>query len=105
MEQTMFDAIMKMKATGEINALVCQTREQKFLWKTRLSFFTLSSTGELLWNGLKVPTTEELTLVLWPFHETEKKHVLDEKVLRKVLSDKGYALPTFIGGLERAVKV
>ena len=68
MEQTLYNAIVDMKANGKINALVCQTRKEKIMWKNRLSLFTLNSTGELLWNGRKVPTTEELTLVLWPFH-------------------------------------
>ena len=104
MERTLYNAISEMKRNNEVNKLVCQTKGQKDLWGKRLKRFTLNEMGALCWNGQRVPTVEELTTILWPFHETEKRHIQDEESLRKVLSDKGYVLPTFIGGLERAVK-
>ena len=61
----------------------------------RLKRFTVNDVGVLFWKGQKVLTIEELTIVLWPCHKTEKKHIQDEGFLRKVLSDKGYAFAVF----------
>ena len=104
MENTLYRAICEMKKNNEVDKLVCQTKGQKDVWVKRLRRFTVNGMGVLFWNGQKVPTLEELTTVLWPRHANEKKHIQDEGFLRKVLSNKGYVLPSFIGGLERAVK-
>ena len=81
-----------------------QSSEKK-KWSKRLEHFTLQDEGSLMFNGMKVPTMEESDKVLALIHYVhEKKHCIDVKVLRKVLSDHGFGLLPFLGGLERACK-
>ena len=56
-------------------------------------------------NNFKVPTTEQLTAVLNPVHLKDEKQTRDVQTLQKQLTDKGFVLPAFLGGIERAVKV
>ena len=58
-----------------------------------------------MFNDMKVPVMEESDKVSAFIHYVhDKKHCIDVKVLRKALSDHGFGLPPFLGGLERACK-
>ena len=71
----------------------------------RLEHFTLQDEETLMFNNRKVPTMEEVDQVLAPIRYVDnKKHCIDVKVRRKALSDHGFVLPPFLGGLERACK-
>ena len=81
-----------------------QASERK-KWSKRLEHFTLQDEGTLMFNDRKVPTMDDLAKVLAPIHYVDdRKHCVDVKVLRKALSDHGFLLPPFLGGLERACK-
>ena len=72
-------------------------------WNKRMENFTVQENGELKWNGATVPTTKRVECVLQPEHyRLGDKHCRDVRVLRKALRDKRFALPPFLGGLERA---
>ena len=81
-----------------------QSSEKK-KWTKRLEHFTLQDESTLMFNNRKVPTMEEVDQVLTPIHYVDdKKLCIDVKVLRKALSDHGFVLPHFLGGLKRACK-
>ena len=100
----MYQAISKMKATGQLDDLSAKTYALRRVWKKRLENFSMKK-DVLFWNGRKVPTLEEMYLQLEPVHKVGERHIRDFKLLRKTLADAGYGLPSFMGGLERAVKV
>ena len=104
MERLMFEAIGRMKKSGRLDDVVSKTYAMRRLWTKRLQNFTLKQ-DELFWNGLKVTTLEEMYEKLEPVHKVGGKHIRDYKLLRKTIADAGYGLPSFMGGLERAVKV
>ena len=85
--------------------MVAQSEKGKRLWMERLRPFSIREDGGLLWNNFKVPTMEQLTAVLNPVHLKDEKHTRDVQTLQKQLTDKGFVLPAFLGGIERAVKV
>ena len=68
MEQTMFDAIMEMKATEKFDETILRTKALRDTWGKRLKFFTIDGNG-LLWNGQKVPTIPDMYTVLEPVHK------------------------------------
>ena len=104
MEALMYQAISKMKATGQLDNLSAKTYSLRKVWKKRLGNFSMKK-DVLFWNDLNVPTLEEKYLQLEPVHKVGEKHIRDYKLLRKTIADAGYGLPSFMGGLERAVKV
>ena len=67
-----------------------------------MSRCNIDETGALLWNGSKVLTKDKMEEILGLVHYKRDKHVRDVRFLRKTLSDKGYVLPSFLGGLQRA---
>ena len=99
----MYEAICRMKKTGVLDPVICQSQAQKILWEKRLKHFSLRDDEGLMWQGLKVPTISQMWAVLNPIHLEKEKHMKGVNILRKALSDKGFVLPPFIGGLERAV--
>ena len=101
----MYKAIIEMKRHQRVDILVAQSEKGKRLWMERLRPFSIREDGGLLWNNFKVPTMEQLTAVLNPVHLKDKKHTRDVQTLQKQLTDKGFVLPAFLGGIERAVKV
>ena len=105
MEPLMYAAIKEMVKNQRIDTLVSNPVEKRKRWRERINCFGLREDGELTWNGYRVPTTELVMKVLLGEHVTEKGHIRDVATLRKYLVDKGFVLPPFIGGLERAVNV
>ena len=100
MEPLMYAAILKMVKSGEKDELL--TEKENLIWRARIKEYSVRADGGLLWNGHKVPTLEQIEQVLQPVHITSKGHVRDRKVLQKELSDRGFALPRYEGGLKRA---
>ena len=100
MEPLMYAAIIKMVKSGEVDEIL--TEKEKLTWKARILEYSVRADGGLLWNGLKVPTLEQIEQVLQPVHFSGKRHLKDKRVLRKKLSDLGFVLPKYLGGLERA---
>ena len=76
--------------------------KEKLIWKARFVEYTVRSDGRLFRNGLKKSTLEQLEQVLQPLHFSGKVHQKDKKMLRKELSNRGFTLPKYLGGLERA---
>ena len=71
--------------------------------KKRIKNFTVWGDGELEWKGSILPISKQLEDGLQPEHyRIGGKHCKNDRVLRKVLSDKGLYLSPFLGGLERA---
>ena len=102
MEPHMYNAVCRMVATKCCRESILSKQEQR-QWYERLKQFSVREDGGLLWKGLKVPTLEQLENVLQPIHyKNEKWHCRDMQVLRGALMDRGFALPVFLGGLERA---
>ena len=101
----MYKAIIDMKRHQRVDILVAQNEKGKRLWMEILRPFSIRDDGGLLWNNFKVPTMEQLTAVLNPVHLMDEKHTQDVQTLQKHLTDKGFVLPVFLGGIERAVKV
>ena len=104
MEQTMFDAIMEMKATEKFDETILRTKALRDTWGKRLKFFTIDGNG-LLWNGQKVPTIPDMYTVLEPVHKRKEKHARGIKLLRQALLEAGYVLPPFTGGCDRAINM
>ena len=103
MEPSLYEAIIRMKSSGSVDAIITDKKERD-LWRKRLCAFTIRKDGSLMWSNVKVPTIEELYTVLNPLHMNETgKHLQEVASLRKGLSDAGFALPPFVGGLERAI--
>ena len=100
MEPLMYAAITKMVKDGEVDDIL--NEKEKLIWRARIVEYTVRSDGASLWNGLKIPTLEQLEQVLQPLHFSGKVHRKDKKMLRKELSDRGFALRNYFGGLERA---
>ena len=104
MEATLFNAIHEMKRSGKLHPLVSESENEKEMWRKRLKQFTVTESGTMLWNGLHVPTIEELWATLQQIHIRAGKHMRDEKILREALSKGGFGLPIFLGGIQRAVQ-
>ena len=103
MERLMYAAFVQVLGGKLWEESGLQSSKKK--WTRRLEHFTLQDEETLLFNNRKVPTIEEVDQVLVPIHYVDdKKHYIDVKVLRKALSDHGFVLPPFLGGLERACK-
>ena len=105
METAMYEAICNVKRVGALHPLMSQSKTQRETWEKRLMHFTLREDGGLMWCGLKVPTVPQMLTVLNPIHLEKEIHRRDVDMLRKALSDKGFVLPPFTGGLKRAVEV
>ena len=101
----MYKTIIEMKRRQRVDILVAQSEDIKRPWMDRLRLFSIRDDGELLWNNFKVPTMEQLTAVLNPVHLKDEKHTRDVQTLQKQLTDKGFVLPAFLGGIERAVEL
>ena len=101
----MYEAICNVKKSGALHPLMYQSKTQKETWEKRLIHFTIREDGGLMWCGLKVPTVAQMLAVLNPIHLEKVIHRKDVDMLRKALSDKGFALPPFSGGLKKAVEV
>ena len=95
----MYAAIVKMVTKTEMDDIL--TEKEKLMWKARLKEFTVRADGGLMWNGLKVPTPNQVEQVLQPLHFSGRTHMRDKKVLQKELSNRGFALPKYVGGLKR----
>ena len=54
----MYNAIVNMKREGRVDEIVVREQKQE-IWVKRLKRFSLES-GDLLWNGQRVPTHDEL---------------------------------------------
>ena len=104
MEANLYNAIYEMKRSGKLHPLVSENESEKQMWKRRLKQFTVTESGTMLWNGLRVPTIEELWATLQPVHIKAGKHMRDEIVLRGALSKGSFGLPKFLGGIQRAVQ-
>ena len=97
---------IKVKVRNQrIDTLVSNPVEKQKRLRERIKKFALKEDGEKTWNGYRVPTTELVMKVLLAEHVSKKGHIRDVATLRKYLVDKGFVLPPFIGGLERAVNV
>ena len=104
MEPLMYAAFVQVLGGKLWEESGVQSSEKK-KWTRRQEHFTLQDENTLMFNNRKVPTMEEVDQVLAPIHYVDdKKHCIDVKVLRKALSDHGFVLPPFLGGLERACK-
>ena len=101
MEPLMYAAIIKMIKSQEIDEILTEGIDEILTWKARFLENSVRANGGLLWNGLKVPTLE-VEQVLQLVHFSGKVHLKDKRVLRKKLSDLGFVLPEYLGGLERA---
>ena len=102
MEPHLYEALRQMVPAKKCDAdfLSLQEKEQ---WQKRLNLFTMRDDGGLLWKGFKVPTMEQLETILQPVHyKNPEWHCRDVRVLRKTLSDCGFVLPVWLGGLTRA---
>ena len=88
-----------MKSSAEEQVLLGMERK---VWKKRLLQFSIGDKEKFLWNGAVVPTMEEMDKILLSIHWADGKHCRDLPTLRKALSEEGYTLPKFCGGLERA---
>ena len=66
----------------------------------RVKLVNLVEDGAVMWHDKQVPAMGDVEQVLGPRHYGEEKHCQDKKMLRKALSDKGFPLPPFMGGLE-----
>ena len=95
----MYSAVIKMVKSNEIDEFL--TDSEKIFWKAHINEFSVREDGGLLWKGLKVPTLEQIEQVLQPVHYSRKMHVREKPKLRKMLSDCGFAVPPYLGGLER----
>ena len=96
----MYEGIQQMLKHGRLDEILSDA--EKGLWRKRIHQFTLREDGGLMWNGYKVPTLQQVENVLQPIHYQAGKHIRTIKILRKALSDCGFAMPTFMGGLERS---
>ena len=102
MEPHLYAELLRMKKTKNVKWVGLNSSEIE-KWNKRMEKFTVQENGELKWKGATVPTTEQVECVLQPeHHRLGDKHCRDVRVLRKALSDKGFPLPPFLGGLERA---
>ena len=102
MEPHLYAELLRMKETKTVKWVGLNNSEIE-KWKKRMENFTHQENGELKWKRARVPTTEQVECVLKPEHyRLGDKHCRDVRVLRKALRDKGFALPPFLGGLERA---
>ena len=99
----MHAALLGMVKKNKLDPLVTQTQQLKDIWQKRIKMFTRE--GEtLFWGGKIVPTVEQMEDKIIPLHY-EKGHSVDMRVMRDALTAKGYGLPSFLGGLERACKL
>ena len=60
MEATLYNAIYEMKCSGKLHPLVSESENEKRMWRKRLEQFTVTEARTMLWNGLRMPTVEEL---------------------------------------------
>ena len=101
MEPLMYAALCNDTSTETTKNLGLSDAERR-KWNKRLKQFT-GHDGALYWQGKIVPTVKQVDEVLRPVHlAADGKHCKWIKALRKALSDKNFALPPFLGGLERA---
>ena len=103
MEPHLYAELLRMKETKTVKWVGLNSSEIE-KWRKKMEKFTVQNIGELKWKGATVPTTEQVECVLQTEHyRLGDKHCLDVRVLRKALSDKGFDLPPFLGGLNEHV--
>ena len=97
----MYNAIVNMKREGKVDEIV---REQKKeIWEKRLKRFSLEG-GDLLWNGQRVPTQDELDDAVRLVHINENgKHCMRVRTLLDALAGTNWAIPPFAGGCNKRV--
>ena len=100
MEPHLYEAICRMVQTQTVDEIL--TEKEKMFWLLHIPEFTVREDGGLMWKSLKVPTMQQLENELQPIHYGKNVHMRTNKVLRKALSDRGFVLPKFLGGLETA---
>ena len=98
----MYAAIVQMVTEIDWKIDIVENGAEHKKWKMRLTQFTVREDGGLMWKGLKVPTLEQVEQKLQPIHYGKEMHIKDKRILRKALSDVGFVLPPFAGGLEQA---
>ena len=96
----MYDATVSMKREGRVDEII---REQKKdIWEKRWKRFSLESC-DLLWNGQRVPTQDELDDAVRLVHiNGNGKHCMRVRTLVDALPGKNWAIPPFAGGLQQA---
>ena len=102
MEPIMYASIVQMVTENDWKIDIVESGAERKKWKKRLTQFTVREDGGLMWNGLKVPTLDQVEQILQPIHYGKEMHIKDKRILRKALSDVGFVLPPFAGGLEQA---
>ena len=99
MEASLYDAIKEFVKSRTFTIPI--KNDVRRIWKRRMRYFSVKE-NVVLWRGQVVPTVQQVEESLFPLHYKEGKHCTTLKLLRKALSDKGFALPPFMGGLDRA---
>ena len=101
MEPCIYTALCNDRSTNVTKNLGLSKREKE-KWDKRLKQFG-SADGQLFWQGKKVPTVQQLDEVLRPIHQSAGgKHCKSVNILCKAVSGTNFALPPFLGGIERA---
>ena len=76
--------------------------ESKKIWGKRLKRFSLEG-DDLLWDGQRVPTQNELDDAVRLLHMNENsKHCMRVRTLLDALPGKNWAIPPFAGRLQQA---
>ena len=97
----MYNAIVNMKREGRVDEIVVKEQKQE-IWEKRLKRFSLVG-GDLLWNGKRVPTQNELDDAVRLVRINENgKHCMRVRTLVDALAGKNWAIPPFAGGLQQA---
>ena len=100
MEPLMYNALCQMVQTQKCDEIL--TKEERRQLRRYMGRFDVREDGGLLWDGLKIPTWEQMENVLQPIHYKNMDwHCRDMRVHRQALVDLGFTLPKRLGGLER----
>ena len=99
MEPLLYNALCRMAGAVSCEDGILTAEEKKYfgLYLQRLS---VREDGGLLWDGLKIPTMDQLEKVLQPVHFKRMDwHCRDMRTLREALVERGFTMPKWLGGL------